>query len=234
MKTGDIAALLVQGFQQQATGNTDLGWRTGVIESWDELTGLNSVNIAGSTFDNLRVLSTGAVQPLQPGDVVGIIRTGSQYFILGKVDAPGAGAGERIASDRVAKQTDVPANGPMADLVGSPGPSVTMFVGSSRRVLVIHSCEIYVNGLVDISPTAYGHQGVQISGATNVPAESAVTNAFLGGLTGTSGSTSATTLVTSVDGLNSGQNTFTCKYRSDANGDASISVNNRVLTVVPF
>jgi len=235
MKTGDIAALLVQGMQQQATGTTDLGWHTGVIETWDELTGVNSVNINGNTFNNLKILSTGAVQPFQPGDVVGILRVKTQYFILGKVDAPGAGAGERIASNRVASLQNVPVGGSMAPLANSPGPSVTMYIGSSRRVLVIHSCEVGIAGSTS-DPFAWGtaFQGVAISGASSLAAEGAVTNAYLGGSLGTQGSVTATTLVTALDGLNQGQNTFTCVYRSDAAAGLQPVVNNRVLTVIPF
>ncbi|TKG58044.1 hypothetical protein, partial [Prauserella endophytica] len=67
MRSSDIAALLVAGMQQQVTGATELGWHTGVVLSWDDLTGLNTVEIKGQAFTNLKVLSTGAVQPFQDG-----------------------------------------------------------------------------------------------------------------------------------------------------------------------
>lgn len=234
MKSGDIAALLVQGMQQQATGTTDLGWHTGIVLSWDEQTGVNSIQINGNVFNNLLVLSMGAVTPFQPGDVVGIIRVRTQYFVLGKTRAPGAGAGERIASSRVAQLTIVPPGGSMADLAGSFGPSVTLNIGSSRRALVIHSCEIIFSGSSTALDQSDGYQGVAITGATNRAAETAVTNAFLTGNLTNGASVTATTLVTAADGLNQGQNTFTCKYRSIVTASMVVQVNNRVLTVIPF
>lgn len=233
MKSADIAALLVQGMQQQATGNTDIGWHTGVIETWDELTGANSIDINGSTFENLRVLSTGALQPFHPGDVVAIIRVQTQYFILGKIDAPGAGAGERIASDRVAFESEIVStvfdNAP----TGPAGPSVTMNVGTGGRVLVIHSAEFACFGATaDPFSRAWCYQGVALSGANVAAPETVVTDAFAKLAWAAEGSYAATTLVT---GLNPGQTTFTCKYRADkSEPDLQISVNNRVLTVMPI
>lgn len=232
MKTEEIASLLVAGMQQSVSGNSDLGWHTGVIQSWDDTSGVNSVLINDNSFTNLRVLSTGAVQPFQVGDVVGIIRVGTQYFILGKVRAPGAGAGERIASSRVnALVTQAGTAGGWVDLT-SFGPSVTLYVGSSRRVLVLHSCEIAVS-------RAGGYQGVQVTGASSIAPETAITDAYLtyNNLDSVSigQSVTATTLVTAGNGLQQGQNTFTCKYKVDvAAGGTGAQFNNRVLTVIPF
>jgi hypothetical protein len=235
MKSSDIAALLVQGMQQQGNGNTDIGWHTGVIDAWDDLTGLNTVVINGNEFSNLRVLSTGAVQPFQPGDVAGIMRVGTQYFILGKVRAAGAGAGERIASARVASLQNAPISASMSDIPGSPGPSVTLYVGSARRILVIHSCEVGIVGSsANALESAGAYQGVAVSGVSSLPAETAVTSAYLEGNLTNSASVSATTLVTAANGLQQGQNTFTCKYRAFRNGSLVPVVNNRVLTVIPF
>ncbi|PXY17342.1 hypothetical protein [Prauserella flavalba] len=234
MRSDDIAALLVAGMQQQVTGATLLGWHTGVVLSWDDLTGLNTVEIKGQAFTNLKVLTTGAVQPFQDGDVVGVLRVGTQYFILGKIRAPGAGAGERIVSDRVAQLAAVPNTNIYGDLPGSYGPEVTVYIGSQRRALVIHSCEIEIANIPVLDESGQVHQGVQITGATNVPPASAVTNAYLKGPAGVGGSATATTFVTADNGLRQGVNTFTCKYRGTAEGNQSLHVNNRVLTVIPF
>ncbi|MBK1785141.1 hypothetical protein [Prauserella cavernicola] len=234
MRSTDIAALLADGMQQQVTGTTELGWHTGVVLSWDDLTGLNSVEIKGRVFTNLKVLSTGSVQPFQPDDVVGVLRVGTTYFIFGKIRAPGAGAGERIDSDRVAASLFVPNNDTFGDLTGSYGPEVTVYIGSQRRALVIHSCEVIISGAVNIGQQGQIHQGVAISGATQASPASAITNAYLKGPAGVAGSASATTFITAENGLQQGLNTFTCKYRGLADGDQNLQVNNRVLTVMPF
>lgn len=233
MKSADIAALLVQGFQTQNNGNTDIGMHSGVVQTWDELTGLNSILINGNTFNNLSVLASSAITPFQTGDVVEIMRVQSQYFILGRVRAPGAGAAERIASARVASLQTVPNGGSMADLAGSAGPSVSLYVGSARRVLVIHNCEVFIGGVVD-GGVGTSLQGVAVSGVSTMAAETAITNAYGSGTPGMGGSYTATTLVTATNGLNQGLNTFTAKYRATAGGAQSCQVNNRVLTVIPF
>lgn len=235
MRSDDIAALLVAGMQP----SYDLDYHQGLVLSWDEATGNNSVMVNGSTFTNLLVLSTGAITPFQKGDTLGILRYQSTYFILGKIRAPGAGAGERIASAKVAQLITVPTGGGYADLAGSFGPEVSLFVGSSRRALVIHSVEIAHTGSVTVDASgafarASAGQGVQISGATIKAPETAVTSAGYQGRFGTSGVFTATSLVTSAQGLNSGTNTFTCKYKATADAGVVPNVNNRTLTVIPF
>ncbi len=230
MSTDDLAPIILA-----QSGGPSVGYHTGVVSAWDEQTGSNTVLINGSAFTNLRVLSTGAVTPFQGGDVVVLLRYQTSYFILGKIRAPGAAAAERIASARVASLQTVPAGGSMADLAASPGPSVTIYVGSSRRVLVIHSCEVGIEGSsANALESAGAYQGVAVTGASVLAAETAITNAYLEGNLTNSGSVTATTLVTSANGLNQGLNTFTCKYRAFQNGSLVPVVNNRVLTVIPF
>lgn len=230
MFNGFADALAVAAAQQQGG---ELGFHTGVIRSWDELTGANTVEVGGTSLTNLSVLSAAGTIHLRAGDTVAVMRVRTQYFILGKIAAPGASAAERIASDRVARMDQVPTTDTFVDLP-SYGPEVSLYIGSSRRALVIHSAEFSIGGVVDVGQWGEGHQAVQITGASNRPVESAVTNAFLKGNAGTASSASATTFITSVNGLREGVNTFTCKYRATANGQQDVVVNNRVLTVIPF
>jgi hypothetical protein len=217
-------------FIPPASSSSSVGWRTGVIESWDELTGLNSVRVEGQSLPNLRVLSTGLVTPFQIGDVVGIEVIGTQYFILGRIRAPGAGAAERIASSRIQVQNNNVPPQAFGDLPNH-GPEVTMFIGSARRVLVVHSCEMGVN-------QSSGYQGVQVTGASNIAVETAITDAFLafvGSGANIFQSVTATTVVTAANGLKQGVNTFTCKYKVTVSGTGTgVDFNNRVLTVIPF
>ena len=67
---------------------TDLGFRQGVVVSWDESTGTNAVNVNGVILNNLPSLNLGEFVILQPGDVVGLLRAGTTYFILGRLTLP--------------------------------------------------------------------------------------------------------------------------------------------------
>lgn len=230
MKSADIAALLVAGSRQQGNGNTDLGWHTGVVQSWDEQTGLNSIEINGNTFDNLSVLSAGSVVPFQAGDTVALMRVQSQYFILGKIRAAGAGAAERIVSAK--KDLPLVVSGALTwgDLPSSYGPEVSVYIGSGRRALVLHSSGIYCS-------QAYGVQGVQVSGASTLAVSTAVRNAFLRNTAAPEVWTMSTcvSLITAADGLEQGQNTFTCKYNVELFGTGTGAYfGNRSLTVIPF
>ncbi|OLT46494.1 hypothetical protein BJF85_16760 [Saccharomonospora sp. CUA-673] len=226
-----MASVLVPRLEQAAQ-SSDVGWHTGVIQSWDEITGLNTVEIAGTVFNNVLVLSTGAPQAYVPGDVVIVLRMRTQYFIMGKVREPGYGAGERIASDRVPHWQQIWSDS--YTQAEAPGPEVTVYIGSSRRALVIHSFEAVVSGDVVITQWGRIDQAVQITGASSRPPGTAVTNAWLKGVGGIESTVSATTLVTAADGLEQGQNTFSCLYRSDRSPNQTTSINNRVLTVIPF
>jgi hypothetical protein len=203
------------------------------VEMWDDETASNSININGESIPDVSVLSSGAVQPFQDGDSVEVILVGSIPFILGKIREPGAGAAERIASSRVASQQNIPMGGSFADLAGSYGPEVTLYIGSARRCLVIHSCEISIYSTIDVNQQGEAYQAVQVSGESTLAVETAVTDAFLKGISGTWASVSATCLVTAANGLKQGLNTFTCKYRAAADGAQLAQVNNRVLTVIP-
>jgi hypothetical protein len=217
-----------------ASGRPEVKWHKGQVESWNDETGSNSININGESVPDVSVLSTGAVQPFQDGDSVGILLVGSTPFILGKVREPGAGAAERIASNRVAASVTVPLGGAFADLAGSYGPEVNVYIGSSRKCLVIHSCEVTVTGAAVVGEQGSMFQAVQVTGESNIPVETGVTSAFLSGISGLWASVTATTFVTSANGLRQGMNRFTCKYKAFATASQGAQVNNRVLSVIPF
>lgn len=70
-----------------------LTFRQGVVVSWDVTTGENSVNVGGTILANLPVLTTGEATSLAAGDVVGLLRSGPQYFVLGRIDLAAAAGG---------------------------------------------------------------------------------------------------------------------------------------------
>ena len=219
-----------------AQGNgSDIGFVTATVQSWDEISGTNTLVLAGGVvISNLKSIQPGLGVQLQQGDVVGLKRVGNSYLVEGRIVTPGSGSGNLIRSARVA--TNVTA-GPFGfgDLPGSYGPElVNVYIGSSRRCLVIHSCELGVS-------QAAGVQAIQVSGASSIAVETAITDAFLNFVGGAGlgmsifQSVTATTLVTAANGLNQGFNTFTAKYKVTVNGGGTgATFNNRVLTVIPF
>lgn len=225
-RSDDVSTLFLGGGPPAAT------YHQGVVDSWDELSGANTVMIDQQPFDDLRVLSTGAITPFQPGDVVEVVKVGTTAFILGKIRAVGAGLGERIASAKVAGGPAIPLGTDYADLPGDPGPTVSVVVGSARRVLVTSSCAFSIGSG---TATAAGFQGVAVSGASAILPGTAVFDCFLQAAAGTIGSVSSQTLLTADDGLVAGLNTFTCKYFGYSLGTiTSVQVENRVLTVQPI
>lgn len=232
MDAAGIAALITAG-NAPPTGSADIGFHTGQVVSWDESSGTNVVTVQGVALSNLKALQGGIGILYQAGDVVGIIRFQTTYFVLGKVAAPGAGAANQIRYGF----TNTIVNGfntaPYVDLPGSPGPTLTnVYIGSSRRCLVLLTC------LMDTS-FSYGFMSFAVSGASTVAATSD-RGLELGSQagTGTQGVTAqvaANVVLTAADGLNSGFHTFTCKYGVvNVAGGAGINVLRRSITVIPF
>lgn len=229
MRADDIAALMVAGMQSQVTGNTDIGYHTGVVKAWDTLTGLNSVDINGVTFNNLKVLSTGDSIMLAAGDTVVIMRFQTQYFILGRVAAPGLGASLATRTARV-NPNESTSSTTFTDLT-TFGPTVPdVYIGSSRRCLVM------VSATVAGGPQFGGYAAFEVTGASTIPAVGA--NGVYGAFTGASGGMQSSLAVviplSADDGLNAGRNTFTMKYRREASYPDTAFFNTRILTVIPY
>lgn len=228
----EMAAMLAAGAAQQgsAQGPGDLTFHMGTVQSWDELSGTNTVVVNGVPLSNLRTLQPGIGSLYTVGDVLGLLRFQSTYFVLGRIGAAGAGNANQVRSDRVASLQTVTSTsfGDIGGGAGQFGPDLqNVYIGSSRRCLVIHSAEL------TISNAAGGvFQAVQVTGASNFAVETAITDAYWVGPGSTDGSFTATTLVTSANGLNQGFHRFTCKYKKS--GAGTTQVNNRVLTVIPF
>lgn len=233
---GALLAALIAEAGQGPSGSEDLSNYTGQILAWDEISGTNVVHVNGGDIPNMRVIQSGVGVAYQVGDVVNITRRGTQWFINGKVGAPGAGAGNQIRSQRVASLRTLPLGGAFADISGSFGPEVAnVTIGSSRRCLVVHSFEVSISGsTADWFARGSAYQAVQVSGASNLAVETAITDAYAKIPFASEGSFTASTLVTAANGLNPGLNTFTCKYRAAADAGLVVQVNNRVLTVIPF
>jgi len=118
----------------------------------------------------------------------------------------------------------------------TPGPAVTVNIGSSGRALVLLSTRIgslsVATGQIDQARMSFA-----VSGATTLaPDDSRCALATLGlssGATGTAQWSGSLSRAFVLDGLNPGSNTFTAKY---ATNDVAVSVNfvNRLIAVWPF
>ncbi|GAB3372584.1 hypothetical protein [Amycolatopsis echigonensis] len=231
---GALLAALIAEAGRGPSGSEDLSNYTGQILAWDEISGTNVVRVNGTDIPNMRVVQSGIGLSYRAGEVVNITRRGTQWFVNGKVGAPGAGAGNQIASSRVPEGSgDIPVGGGFAELPARLSASV--YIGSSRRCLVMHSFEMDIFGTAASAFSTIGvWQAVEISGASSAPVETAVTDAYKFEPLYGGGTVMASTLVTKEQGLNPGLNTFTAKYRAERTEGLKARVKNRVLTVIPF
>lgn len=229
----EIAQLLTEG-TQGPNGGEDIALHTGVIKSWDESSGVNVVNVNGKDLTNLKTINAGIGVQYRPGDSVVIIRKQTQYFILGKVAAPGGNNANLIKSAVVnSRQSTGSVN--FGDLA-SVGPQVTLSIGSSRRALVFANSGVETPTSVTGSYTG-GWFTLAVSGASTIGPSGAATPFYAGGFVSWQydgiQTCSQTWLVTAADGLNVGANTFTLKYAA-ATASINAFFSGRALAVIPF
>lgn len=74
----------------------DIGFRSGVVSAWNPSTGESSITIAGSTITGVPFLIRAEALAIRIGDVVGILRVKSQYFVLGRISVT---AGDIVVRD---------------------------------------------------------------------------------------------------------------------------------------
>jgi hypothetical protein len=91
--TDDLAPILAQS----AAPNVD--FRQGTIIAWDSATGTNTVEVGGAMLTDLPALNLGSVTVLVPGDVVGLLKWKTTYFVLGRIQVPGAPDPNRASID---------------------------------------------------------------------------------------------------------------------------------------
>ncbi|MBN9739555.1 hypothetical protein DMP23_00285 [Amycolatopsis sp. A1MSW2902] len=224
---GALLAALIAEAGRGPSGSEDLSNYTGQIVAWDAISGTNVVHVNGGDIPNMRVIQSGIGLSYQVGDVVNISRRGTQWFINGKVGAPGAGAGNQIQS------ADVPANETTTSTgftdLATVGPSVTLTIGSSRRALV--SISAYLSLASNDNNYAGGVMGFVVSGASSIGVSRTIAADIAAGGLGVS--IGRTMLFTAADGLNPGVNTFTCKYKADTSFYPA-TIGSRNITVIPF
>lgn len=81
---------------------SDLGFHQGLVLSWNNLTGENTVRIAGAAITDVPMLNIGDTTNILVGDTVAILRYRNSYFIIGRVIVPNTSA---FASSAFAYET---------------------------------------------------------------------------------------------------------------------------------
>lgn len=210
-----------------------LGFRQGVILTWDQTTAENTIQVAGATLTNLSVLNTSEAQLLSPGDVVGILTAGPSWFIMGRITVPATPAAatalslvsNRITSDQVSG-TVATSSSTFQSLSGPVVSNVR--IGPSGKALVMVGASVNYVTTNNLN-TEGGYAGVAVSGATTISAGfNAVDEAFNLNATATvNGQLSFTTL---IEGLNPGLHTFTHQVCAFTSG-RSCNFSDRILTV---
>lgn len=239
MRSDDLVPLLAP------SPGPAVGFRQGVIVSWNPDNAENTVFVGGSLIENLAILNTSEASLLSVGDVVGILTAGPTWAILGRFTYPGTPEAvssiqsitNRIQAAKVFG-TGTRNSTDWGDLTGTDvGPSVTIRVGSSGRALVFWSAEIGQTGTWNVKDTP--HVGVEISGASTVAAAdgAALNYNFEFPASGADGYAKLSSWIQFATfhlftGLNAGDNTFTLKYRHDGLSPAgSVSFNAREIAV---
>jgi len=65
--------------------NTDLSFHQGVISVWNSTTFANVIAVAGTTLQNVPVLTSAGLFALRAGDTVALLQYKNSFFILGRI-----------------------------------------------------------------------------------------------------------------------------------------------------
>jgi len=215
-----------------------VGFRQGVIVSWNANTAENTVLAGDSLLTNLPILNTSEASILAEGDVVGILTAGKTWGILGRFTIPGTPEAAsslsalRTQSDSVLT-VETTTSAAYTDLA-TVGPEATVNVGPSGRVLVMVSaviqCEAPRGSTLNTGGAYMSYTMSDANTATAIDLHSAhleiqyenVSASFITTLRSTGG----ITRVSLREGLNPGSTTFTAKYKRATAGTASFDSRN--------
>jgi hypothetical protein len=229
----DLVPLLIP------TESNALTFRQGVIVTYSQTDGSNTVQVGGSVMSNLPILNTSEALLMTPGAVVGLLSVGTAsktMFILGRITIPGTpDALTALSAFRTITGTVAAAQGTTStsytDLT-TAGPTVQVTVPNSGRVLMILSARI---GWSDSDPSSGGAMSAALSGANTVAAGGdKVLSSFLS--TATGGAQNAffrSSVVHVYEGLTPGLTTWTAKYQTLDAGEAA-DFEDRTIVLIPL
>lgn len=227
-----------------ASPSLDMRYRQGRIITFDPVTLENTVDVGGSTMTNLPLLGVGESTLLAPGSIVGItsvqsLRGTATWAILGRMVTPNttdAFDAISLLSSWVATESieiqETRSSTSYGDLT-TPGPSVTVNVRQTGRLLIMMSSQIQ---FIDLDPTDSGGGAVtvEMSGANTLSPASAegpirITMDWGGNTLANSAMQGTYTQTVVYEGLSAGLTTITMKYKSKF-GEAT-DFGRRTLTV---
>lgn len=228
MKSTDLVPLLTP------SGDEAVGYRQGIIVTFDPATLANTVQVDGQTFTNLPILGVAEAVTLTPGSTVGIHTYRGVWYIVGRIVTPGSSAATEavslLANSFFSEQVDAEESTSSATFgdLATVGPTVAgVRVGPSGRALVILTAA-FVSAVG--APSA-AVMGFEVSGASTLaPDETRAAYLLNGVLTPGEGIVLRDSAVVLVDGLNPGVHTFEAKYASTF-GNA-VSFGRRNVTVL--
>lgn len=124
-----------------------LYYRQATITAFDQVTLENTVDVGGTPFEDLPLLGVAEADTLAADSVVGLLSTGHEYAIIGRLVRPGTadatdavnrlGNGIQTATIVTAENTTSTS---LVDLA-TVGPTVTVTVKSSGKLIVILSAD---------------------------------------------------------------------------------------------
>jgi len=218
-----IADLLTAGMRGPQ-GAEDSAFYTGVVQTWDRTSGVNTVLVNGTVLSNVRSLQSGLPTWYVANDVVVVMRKQTQYFILGKIAAPTAGAGSGVKTAAASWQDDF-ASGTDGTWIDNPisgvGPTVTAYIGTNGACLVWWQCTVKIETQTTTfgNPSIEARVGWEVSGASTFsPGQFSGTALFhnVGSTNLANGQKVSIQSTISgfypIFGLNPGSNTWTMKY----------------------
>lgn len=213
------------------TPPSDSAFAQGFVVAWDAIAGTNSVRVRGQLCTDLLVAIGSETGLVRPGDSVLVARLNNTYAVLARIEAPGVTQRAfGVASQRVSGAVST-ASTTFVTLSG--GPSVSVYIGSSRRCRVELSS--YMNGHDAIAYAGFKVEGASVISPINRWSV-AVGAASSGGIVPDvwANSTRAINL-TAADGLVEGTNIFTMMYQCVGNPVGGLAqFSDREISVQPF
>lgn len=183
--TNDELAQLLSQAVNKTNRMADLAFHSAKLLAWDPVTGQNTVQVLGSTLTDLPVLSASGTLALEPGATVGVLRTLTQYFIIGRISDPNTAnyAAVRAAPSYHSGVTPGAFNqGQAANTTSgyvANGNTVT-FTSYTGNWLVLLNAQIELSGLRAAARFSYSASGAQTVAASD--ARAAMTNDDGGGM----------------------------------------------------
>lgn len=212
---GDTASAIAQAGEG---GNASM--RIGTITAYDQASGTLTVNVGGTDLPG--VFYNPAYLPVI-GDTVAALNSGPTWYVMGSTINALA---RTVPVGAIVQTAETCTSLGFTDLA-TPGPSVTVFVGATGRVIVDISAQLAAttgNGAVI---------GVALTGTNVVAADSARAWSQVNEVAAATTNPSVTRRLL-LTGLNPGLTTFTLKYAVIGTSSTIVSIRNREIAVQAY